>query len=56
MAKKRHFSQEEKRTILMNAKNIGVEKAAEIAGLHYTTVVGWRGELAVVGLIMALQI
>jgi len=49
MVKKRHFSQEEKHTILMSAKDIGVKKAAEIAGLHYTTVYGWRGDLAAMG-------
>lgn len=49
MTKKRHFSQEEKYAILMSAKDIGVDKAAEIADLHYTTVYGWRGDLAVLG-------
>lgn len=49
MTKKRHFSQEEKYAILMSAKDIGVDKAAEIAGLHYTTVYGWRGKLAAMG-------
>jgi transposase InsO family protein len=49
MAKRRHFSQEEKHTILMSAKDIGVDKAAEIAGLHYTTVYGWRNDLAAMG-------
>ncbi len=36
MTNKRHFSQEEKYTFLMNAKDIGVDKAAEIAGLSIT--------------------
>lgn len=49
MGKKRHFSQEEKRTILTSAKDIGVDKAAGIAGLHYTTVYGWRGDLSAMG-------
>jgi len=49
MTKKRHFSQEEKYAILMSAQNIGVEKAAKIAGLHYTTVYSWRGDLAAMG-------
>jgi len=49
MAKKRHFSQEEKHTILMSAKDIGVNKAAEIAGIHYTTIYGWRCDLAAMG-------
>jgi len=49
MTKKRHFSQEEKYTILMSAKDIGVDKAAEIADLHYTTVYGWRGGLEAMG-------
>jgi transposase InsO family protein len=49
MTKKRHFSQEEKYAILMSAKDIGVNKAAEIAGLHYTTIYGWRGKLAAMG-------
>ncbi len=49
MPSKRHFSQEEKYAILMSAKGIGVEKAAEIAGIHYTTVYDWRGKLASLG-------
>lgn len=49
MGKKRHFSQEEKRTILTSAKDIGVDKAAGIAGLHYTTVYGWHGDLSAMG-------
>ncbi len=49
MSKKRHFSQEEKYATLMSAKDIGVDKSAEIAGLHYTTVYGWRGNLAAIG-------
>jgi transposase InsO family protein len=49
MGKKRHFSQKEKYAILLSARDIGVDKAAEIAGLHYTTVYGWRGDLAAMG-------
>ncbi len=49
MDKKRHFSQEEKYAILMSAKDIGVDKAAEIAGLHYTTVYTWRSKLSALG-------
>lgn len=49
MAQKRHFSQKEKYAILMSAKDIGVDKAAEIAGLHYTTVYTWRSKLAAMG-------
>lgn len=49
MTKKRHFSQEEKYSILMSAKDIGVKEAAEIADLHYTTIYGWRGDLASLG-------
>ncbi len=49
MTKKRHYSQEEKYAILMSAKDIGVSKAAEIAGLHYTTIYGWRSDLTVLG-------
>jgi transposase InsO family protein len=49
VSKKRHFSQEEKYSILLSAQDIGVDKAAEIAGLHYTTVYGWRGNLAAMG-------
>jgi transposase len=49
MSAKRHFSQKEKYAILMSAKDIGVNKAAEIAGVHYTTVYEWRGKLAALG-------
>ena len=49
MAKKRHFSQKEKLAILNSAKDIGVNRAAQISGVHYSTVYGWRGDLAAMG-------
>ena len=44
-----HFSQEQKLTILQSAKEIGVKGAAQLAGVHYTTVYDWRKKLEAVG-------
>jgi len=42
---KLRFSQEQKLKILKSAKKLGVRPAAEIAGVHYTTVYDWRKQL-----------
>ena len=41
----RHFSQEQKLSILNSAAEIGVKQAAELAGVHYTSVYDWRRQL-----------
>jgi putative transposase len=45
----RHFSQEQKLAILNSAGEIGVKQAAELAGVHYTSVYDWRGQLKSLG-------
>ena len=45
----RHFSQEQKLSILNSAAEIGVKKAAELAGVHYTSVYEWRRQLKSLG-------
>ena len=45
----RHFSQEQKMTILNSAAEIGVKQAAELAGVHYTSVYDWRRQLDSLG-------
>ena len=42
---KKQFSQEQKLKILESAEKLGVRPAAEIAGIHYTTVYEWRNQL-----------
>lgn len=37
----KQFTQEQKLTILQSAKEVGVKEAAELAGVHYTTVYDW---------------
>ncbi len=39
---KQQFSQEQKSKIVQSAEKLGVRPAAEIAGVHYTTVYEWR--------------
>jgi len=46
---KPQFSQEQKHKILKSAKKLGVKSAAEIAGVHYTTVYDWRKQLKAKG-------
>lgn len=46
---KLQFSQEQKLTILKSAKKLGIKPAAEIAGVHYTTVYDWRNQLEAKG-------
>jgi putative transposase len=45
----RHFSQKQKLSILDSAAQIGVVKAAESAGVHYTSVYEWRRQLKSLG-------
>ena len=45
----RHFSQEQKLVILNSAAEIGVRQAAELAGVHYTSVYDWRRQLESLG-------
>jgi transposase InsO family protein len=45
----RHFSQKQKLSILDSAAEIGVKKAAELAGVHYTSVYEWRRQLHSLG-------
>lgn len=42
---KLQFSQEQKLKILKSAEKLGVKPAADIAGVHYTTVYEWRRDL-----------
>ena len=46
---KRHFTQEQKLAILESAKEVKIRKAAELAGVHYTTLYGWQRELEAIG-------
>jgi len=45
----RHFSQQQKLAILNSAAEIGVKQAAELAGVHYTSVYDWRRQLESIG-------
>ncbi len=36
------YSQKQKLIILKSARKVGVRKAAELTGVHYTTVYDWR--------------
>ncbi len=40
-----HYDQHQKLTILEKAEEIGVSKAARIAGVHHTTIYRWRKQL-----------
>jgi transposase InsO family protein len=46
---KHRFSQDQKRKILKSTKKLGVRSAAEIAGVHYTTVYEWRRDFESLG-------
>jgi len=48
MAKK-HFTQEQKLSLVEKAREIGFKEAAEIAGVHYTTVYEWQRDLQTLG-------
>jgi len=41
----KYFTQSQKLAILKSAASLGVKKAAEIAGVHYTTLYDWRRQL-----------
>jgi transposase len=45
----KQFSQEQKLAIVTNAATIGFKQAAEIAGVHYTTVYDWQRDLKSLG-------
>jgi len=49
MGKKRHFTQKQKLDILESAKEIGINEAADLAGVHYTSVYQWQRRLKVLG-------
>jgi len=46
---KRNFTQKQKIAILKGAKETTVRYAAEVAGIHYTTVYDWRRQYAAMG-------
>ena len=43
------FSQSQKKSILDSATEIGIKQAADIAGVHYTSVYDWRRQLESLG-------
>lgn len=45
----KHFTQEQKLAVLESAEKTGVRKAADLAGVHYTTVYDWRRRLESLG-------
>jgi len=47
--KEKQYTPEQKLAILESAKTMGIKKAAEAAGVHYTTVYEWRRQLEVMG-------
>jgi transposase InsO family protein len=49
MSSKKHYTQQEKLEVLKTAGEVGVVKASELAGVHYTTVYDWRKQLNVLG-------
>jgi len=49
MGKKSHFTQKQKLDILESVKEIGIKKAADLAGVYYTTVYQWQRKLEVLG-------
>ncbi|MEA1947842.1 MAG: DDE-type integrase/transposase/recombinase [Thermodesulfobacteriota bacterium] len=46
---KNQFNQRQKLAILKSAEKLGVRGAAELAGIHYTTVYDWRNQHKVMG-------
>ena len=38
----KYFSQAQKLKILQSAKKIGIKKAAQVAGMHFTTIYDWK--------------
>lgn len=49
MKQNQRFTQEQKLAVLAKARDIGVRQAAELIGVHYTTVYDWRKRLAALG-------
>lgn len=49
MGKKSHFTQKQKLDVLESAKEIGINEAANLVGIHYTTVYQWKRKLDVLG-------
>lgn len=49
IGKKDNFTQKQKLDILESAKKIGVKEAANLAGIHYSTVYEWQRRLKVFG-------
>ncbi len=47
--KSRQFNQTQKMAILDSAAEIGIKQAAELAGVHYTTIYDWRRQLKSMG-------
>jgi transposase InsO family protein len=45
----RQFTQKQKLAILESARGIGIKKASDLAGVHYTTIYEWRRKLEAVG-------
>ena len=45
----RQFNQKQKLAILDSAAEIGIKQAAELAGVHYTTIYDWRRQLKSIG-------
>ena len=46
---KNHFNQKQKLSILKSAEKTTVKDAAQVAGVHYTTVYDWRKQLEALG-------
>jgi transposase InsO family protein len=49
MGKRKQFTQEQKLSILESAKENGMKKAAELAGVHFTTVYDWKNRRDALG-------
>jgi transposase InsO family protein len=47
--KRQQFTQKQKVAVLESAEKLGVKEAAELAGVHYTSVYEWRRKLETVG-------
>jgi len=49
MGKKKHFTQKQKLSILESAKEVGIQKAANLSGVHYTAIYEWQRKLDAIG-------
>ncbi len=49
MGKKNHFTQKQKLVVLESVKEVGIKEAADLAGVHYTTLYQWQRKLKAVG-------